>query len=101
MPNKKVQYKKSLKKQLWTIIVISIGLMALTFSLNMHNEWQFYIWLVLFTLVTVIVFLLLKQQSNEAFCPYCKTDLFALINHAGNNNIEINYCPVCGKEIEL
>jgi hypothetical protein len=101
MPYEKIQYKKALKKQSWTIAIVSIALMVFTFSLDLKDDWQLYIWLILFVIAAFIVFALLKQQSNEAKCPHCETDLFGTIQVALDDKVEFNYCPTCGKHVEL
>ena len=101
MNDNKVHFKQALKKQIWTISVVSICFMIFTFSMNVKSDLHFYIWLILFTTTSYIVFALLKKQSKEALCPHCKSDLFEIIEISKSIKLDFNFCPSCGEKVEI
>jgi len=44
---------------------------------------------------------MIKKQSKEALCPHCEADLFEVIEISKSVKLEFNFCPNCGKEIEI
>lgn len=102
MRDNKVHFKQSLKKQIWTITsVIGIIVIFPIITGGLKTDLEFYTWILLTLGSSYIVFIMLKKQSKEALYPYCKSDLFEVIEVSNSVKLNFNFCPSCGKKIEL
>jgi ABC-type transport system involved in cytochrome bd biosynthesis fused ATPase/permease subunit len=99
----KIEYKKAFKKQIVTLIAAFIVFFMLIY-LAMQPSTGALQFGVIGLLSLVSMFAVLKtfrNQAKEAKCPHCKTDLFEIIQVALYEKVEFNYCPTCGKNVEL
>jgi len=102
MSDNKVHFKQALKKQIWTIaIVIGIVVAYPMITGGLKTDLEFYTWIFLTLTSSYLVFIILKKQSKEALCPYCKSDLFEIIEVSKSLKLDFRFCPSCGKQIEL
>ncbi|WP_345973126.1 hypothetical protein [Sulfurimonas diazotrophicus] len=99
----KIEYKKALKKQIVTAIAALLLFLVLMY-LSMQSSFgilQFSIIGMLSIGLMLTVLHAFKNQAKEAKCPHCETDLFEMTQVALSEKVEFNYCPTCGKHVEL
>ena len=102
MKNKKVHFKQAIKKQIWTITFAIGGVIAYPMLLGgLKTDLELYLWILMVAMVSYVSFIVLKKQSKEALCPHCEADLFEVIEISKSVKLEFNFCPNCGKEIEI
>ncbi len=98
----KIEYKKSIKKQVATglgcfIVICILGWEF--FPVNTLEKITFFSIGIL--LITIFTFWAIKKFCQSASCPSCESDLFEVINAANPNQLSFNYCPNCGARVEI
>jgi hypothetical protein len=98
----KVEYSKSIKKQIIAGVGAFASFILILWSFSPVNT-------PIKTLMVCISIILVagmtswgvKKYAKKANCTSCDSDIFEYISVSQAGSSTINYCPVCGENIEI
>ena len=97
-----VSYRKSLKKQIVFVLIWLLTVIVLGVNLYpVNTSPKAIVFGVLTLCMGVVVLLIMRRAAKEAICPYCKAELYVMIENAKRTKVQFNFCPSCGKNISI
>ena len=97
----KIHYKKAMRKQIFILLSLIFALISVTLLLPPRDTHDLIVLGMLFTVVLYFGIIAMKNQAKEAKCPHCHVDLFEVIHASRMSKVKFNYCPNCGKHVEI
>ena len=97
-----LSYKEAFIKQIWVFVILMIVEFLVLYKIS-PNDTPYKITIFsVFTLCFVSGFLMYtKRVTNKVSCPHCDANLYYLFEQQSPVHLEVNFCPVCGGEVNV
>ncbi len=100
MKRNRMSFKEAFKQQITFCICGLFIIIGAGYSLYpVNTTYKTAVFSAFVLLISSLSFFWIRRATNQVLCSSCESNLYHLIEGSGPVKLEINFCPVCGTNL--